>query len=122
MSDWTMEYIKSGKGLPPLKNNHSEEDNVKKENRINYMSDVRARMKQNQFKIPTSLNFLSDWYPLVPWNQATQLWRISVEEVLCIYNIETLLDLPFGQAIGIAKNSFEKRLEKAQAIIEKERK
>lgn len=82
---------------------------------------MRAWMKQNQFKIPTRLNFLSDFYPLVPWSQATQLWRISVEEVLCIYNIETLFDLSFGQAMVFAKNSFEKRLEKAQDVITKKK-
>ena len=68
-------------------------------------NDERYRMAEakSQFTIPKKLYHKMTAFPKVPWIVATDLYAIAVRMTLMMYNVEILIDVPYGQ--GYAKSA-----------------
>ena len=75
--------------------------------------DIKIFYRDYQFKIPSRLyNKLRD-YKYVSFSTAADLYELSVKNVLTIYNVENILDIPFGKGLNEAANYFFSSIEKA---------
>ena len=58
---------------------------------------------ENQFNIPKKFHHKMRSFSNVPWVIATDLYANAVKMVLLMYNVEILIDIPFG--LGYAKSA-----------------
>lgn len=73
----------------------------------------------NQFNLPRRLALEAMKYgDKLSYNQVVELYRISVEEVLTIYNIKCLCELPFGSGYVTVKCKWMKKIKEAMEVTE----
>ena len=83
------------------------------------VADLRANEqfrqieKEKQFSIPYKINHRMKHFPHVPWVVATNLYGNAVQAVLWMYNVEILIDIPFGQGYARAADLFFKAMKTA---------
>lgn len=66
--------------------------------------------KDNQHRIQKKCDYLCLIYPNVTWGKAQELYEDAVNEVLSAFNVELLIDVPFGRAYNEVKCRFEAKL------------
>lgn len=75
-----------------------------------------AQMKEwykagKQFLMPSRiLWYTSHYYPEIPIGVAQDMYAVSVEMVLTKYDVECILDLPFGKGLVEARAIYENML------------
>ena len=82
----------------------------------------RKYMLTHQFDIPRKIDYIARGYgDVLTYNQITNLYKASVNDVLNIHNIECVIDLPFGQGLREAQLRWEEKLGEAKKkVIENE--
>lgn len=80
----------------------------------------RQRLIENQFKLPNtdSMRLLAHKYPLVRWEEAMELYAMSVQEVLIYFHTDSLFDAPlsFGRGLAYTRRIFETKLQNLSQI------
>ena len=70
-----------------------------------YYEDYKYRLRVNQFNIPRNKMWLGQEFgDRLSYNQVIKLYSLAVEKILITYNVETLLDIPYGQGYLLAEN------------------
>ena len=73
---------------------------------------------ENQHRLNRRLQWYAKSYgDKLTYNQVTQLYALAVDEVLIIYQVKNLSDIPWGIGYNLAKNLW---LEKLDRCIHKE--
>lgn len=73
---------------------------------------------ENQYNIPSKLNYLAKKYPIITWTDAQKLYRLAVEEIILIYGEKDILsgNLSFGRGYQYAAKLFEEKLQRKVEI------
>ena len=77
------------------------------------MKEFKDNYKEYQFKIPSKIYAKLGNYKFVTFVTAANLYELSVKNVLTIYNVENILDIPFGKGLCEAANYFFNSIDKA---------
>lgn len=78
--------------------------------------EMKEWLVENQYRLPSRLNYLAFRYPAITWEQAQKFYALCVEEVIISNNAKNLYDseagLGFGRGLVLTRNLFIEKLNK----------
>ena len=84
-----------------------------------FMNDdyYKTWLKYNQYNIPKKYYCIASEYGnKLTYNQITILYAIAVDEVLTIYNVSLINELPFGLGFVLAKDKWVEKMKEALEV------
>lgn len=92
---------------------------------LRYDEGIRLKALESQYTIPTKLYPKLDAYEYIPWKKVIELYQLHVRRTCIRFNVELLLDTPFGKGFTYAYNAFLEDVavvnEKYKKIIERDK-
>ena len=86
---------------------------------------IRQKALEGQYIIPTKLYPKLNVYEYIPWKKVIELYQLHVRRTCIRFNVELLLDTPFGKGFEYAYNAFLEDVaivnEKYKEIIERDK-
>ena len=80
--------------------------------------EYRNYMLIHQFDIPRRIQHIARRYgDILTYNQIAKLYETSVSDILNIYNVECIIDLPFGKGLIEAAYRWEEKLGEAKKKV-----
>ena len=82
------------------------------------ITEYRNYMLTHQFDIPRKIQHIARRYgDILTYNQIANLYANSVDDILNIYNVECIIDLPFGKGLTEAAYRWEGKLGEAKKKV-----
>ena len=75
-------------------------------------------MLTHQFDIPRKVQYIASEYGnILTYNQIANLYKTSVSDILNIYNVECIIDLPYEKGLTEARYRWEDKLGEAKKKV-----
>ena len=83
-----------------------------------FTTEYRNYMLTHQFDIPRKIQHIARRYgDILTYNQIANLYENSVYDILNIYNVKCIIDLPFGKGLTEAAYRWEEKLGEAKKKV-----
>ena len=83
-----------------------------------FTTEYRNYMLTHQFDIPRRKQYIAHRYGnILTYNQIANLYETSVSDILNIYNVECIIDIPFVKGLVEAAYRWEEKLGEAKKKV-----